>query len=150
MFVEYLNDHYQEWLPLLDIRHARVLKSKNVLDALDVAFVEGAITAPDQEAELLKIRAHATKLVAIGACANMGMPSCQRNQFPEEAQEKIHFLLDRFHYGEKAKKLDEVVTVDARVNGCPMGEEAFVKVLSEMLVEFGIVEATPAAEPVAP
>lgn len=144
MFAEYLNDHYQEWLPLLDIRYAKVFKSNNVIDDMDVAFVEGAIAAPDQEERLLEIRSKAKKLVAIGACANMGMPSCQRNQFPEETQEEIHFLLDRFHYGEKAKKLDEVVTVDGRVNGCPMQEEVFLQVLNDALVEFGVVEAKPA------
>lgn len=143
MFAEYLNDHYQEWLPLLDIRYAKIFKSKNVIDDMDVAFVEGAIAAPDQEARLLEIRSKAKKLVAIGACANMGMPSCQRNQFPEAVQEEIHFLLDRFHYGEKAKKLDELVAVDARVNGCPMQEDVFLKVLNDSLVEFGVVEVKP-------
>jgi coenzyme F420-reducing hydrogenase gamma subunit len=123
-----------------------VLQSKNVIDQMDVAFVEGAIASPEQEAKLLDIRSKATKLVAIGACANMGMPSCQRNQFPPEVEEQIHFLLERFHYGEKAKKLDELVTVDARVNGCPMQEEVFIKVLNEMLVEFGIIEPKPVAE----
>lgn len=146
MFAEYLNDHYQERLPLLDIRYAKVLQSKNVIDQMDVAFVEGAIASPEQEAKLLDIRSKATKLVAIGACANMGMPSCQRNQFPPEVEEQIHFLLERFHYGEKAKKLDELVTVDARVNGCPMQEEVFIKVLNEMLVEFGVIEPKPVAE----
>ncbi len=146
MFAEYLNDHYQEWLPLLDIRYAKVLQSKNVIDQMDVAFVEGAITAPEQESKLLDIRSRATKLVAIGACANMGMPSCQRNQFPPEVKEQIHFLLERFHYGEKAKKLDELVTVDAHVNGCPMQEEVFIKVLNEMLTEFGVIAPQPIAE----
>lgn len=148
MFTEFLNDHYQEWLPLLDIRHAKVLQSKNVMDQMDVAFVEGSIASPEQEAKLLDIRSKATMLVAIGACANMGMPSCQRNQFPEEVRDQIHFLLDRFHYGEKAKKLDEVVTVDARVQGCPMTEEGFVKVLNEALIKFEIISAPETTETV--
>lgn len=139
MFTELLNDHWREWLPLLDIRHAKVQQSHNVLDAMDVAFVEGAIAAPDQEKKLREIRAKATKLVAIGACANIGMPSCQRNLFPPERQKEIAFLLEKFHYGAKAKKLDEVVTVDERVNGCPMDTTVFVTTLERLLKEFGVI-----------
>lgn len=141
MFAEYLNDHYEEWIQVLDIRYAKVLQSHNVLEEMDVAFVEGAIASPEQEAKLLEIRRLATKLVAIGACAVMGKPSTQRNDFPPEVQDKIQFLLDRFHYGAQAKKLDEVVKVDAVVPGCPMTESLFLKVLGEALVEFGVVPA---------
>lgn len=100
-----------------------------------------AIASPEQEEKLLEIRGLATKLVAIGSCAVAGNFSTQRNEFPPEVQEEIHFLLEKFHYGKKAKKLDELVTVDAKVNGCPMSEEAFIKVLNDALVEFGVVEA---------
>jgi coenzyme F420-reducing hydrogenase gamma subunit len=141
MFTEILNDHYQEWLPLLDIRYAKVLKSKNVMDEMDVAFVEGAIAAPDQEEKLLEIRRLAKKVVAIGSCAVAGNFSTQRNEFPEEVEQKISFLLEKFHYGKKAKKLDEIITVDAAVNGCPMQEAAFLKVVNDALVEFGVVPA---------
>lgn len=141
MFAELLNDHYQEWLPLLDIRYAKVLKSKNVMDEMDVAFVEGAIAAPDQEEKLLEIRRLAKKVVAIGSCAVAGNFSTQRNEFPEEVEKKISFLLEKFHYGKKAKKLDEIITVDAMVNGCPMQESVFLKVLNDALVEFGVVPA---------
>lgn len=145
MFAEYLNDHYQEWLPLLDIRYAKVFKSKNVLDEMDVAFVEGAIASPEQEALLRQIRGLAKKVVAIGSCAVAGNFSTQRNDFPPGVQEEIHFLLEKFHYGEKAKKLDELITVDAKVSGCPMPEEAFLKVLNDALVEFGVVEVPQAS-----
>lgn len=141
MFTEILNDHYKEWLPLLDVRHARVLQTKNVLDELDVAFVEGAIAAPEHEEKLKEIRAKSKKLVAIGACATIGNPSCQRNEFPEEVRDQIQFLLDRFHYGERAKKLDEIVTVDASVPGCPMDTNRFVEVLTNTLKEFEIIPA---------
>lgn len=141
MFTELLNDHYKEWLPLLDIRHARVLQSKNVLDELDVAFVEGAIAAPDHEEKLKEIRAKSKKLVAIGSCAVAGNFSTQRNEFPEEVQDKIHFLLEKFHYGKRAKRLDEIVQVDEKVNGCPMDNNQFIAVLTKMLQEFNIVPA---------
>lgn len=140
LFTELMNDHYEEWIKLLDIRHARVLQSNNVMDAMDVAFVEGAIMAPEQEEKLKEIRSKATKLVAIGACAVMGLPSGQRNTFSEEVKDSIAFLLERFKQGAKVKKLDEVVIVDEVVGGCPMNEERFMTVLNKQLADFGIIE----------
>lgn len=139
IFTEIMNDHFELWRKVLDIRHARVLQTNNVLDELDVAFVEGAINSEEQEAKLKEIRAKSKKLVAIGACACTGMPSAQRNAFPPELKDKIQFLLDRFNQGEKVKKLDEVVTIDERVQGCPMTEAAFLAVVDKMLKEFGIL-----------
>ncbi|QQS16165.1 MAG: hypothetical protein IPK84_02320 [Candidatus Moraniibacteriota bacterium] len=139
IFTEIMNDHFETWRKVLDIRHARVLQTKNVLDELDVAFVEGAINSAEQEEKLKEIRAKSKKLVAIGACACTGMPSAQRNAFPPELKDKIQFLLDRFNQGEKVKKLDEVVTVDERVQGCPMTESAFLAVVNKMLTEFDII-----------
>jgi coenzyme F420-reducing hydrogenase gamma subunit len=138
IFTEIMNDHFETWRKVLDIRHARVLQTKNVLDELDVAFVEGAINSPEQEEKLKEIREKSAKLVAIGACACTGMPSAQRNAFPVELKDKIKFLLDRFNQGEKVKKLDEIVTVDESVPGCPMTEAAFLAVLNKMLIEFEI------------
>jgi predicted thioredoxin/glutaredoxin len=43
LFTELMNKHYETWRKVLDIRHARVLQSHNVMDEMDVAFVEGAI-----------------------------------------------------------------------------------------------------------
>ncbi len=142
IFTEILNDHYREWIPLLDIRHAKVLQSKNVMDEMDVAFVEGAIASPEQEEKLREIRRLSKKLVAIGSCAVAGNFSTQRNEFPEKVKQEIDFLLEKFHYGKKAKKLDELVTVDASVTGCPMPEAAFIKVVSDALIEFGVVSAS--------
>jgi len=139
VFTELMNDHFEEWRQVLDIRHARVLQSKNVMDQMDVAFVEGAIES-DKDAEKLKeIRGLATTLVAIGACAVTGMPTAQRNNFSPETTEKIKFLLERFQFSNKVRRLDEIVKVDAIVPGCPMIEAAFMKVLAGALETYGIV-----------
>lgn len=139
IFTELLNDHWQEWVPLLDIRHAKVLQTNNVLDELDVAFVEGAIASKSKEKEVKEIRAKSKKVVAIGACAVTGMPSAQRNEFPEELRGQIDFLLKKFNYGSKVKKLSDVITVDENVPGCPMNENKFLQVINKMLKEFDII-----------
>lgn len=140
MFAELLNDHYEVWRQALDIRHARVLQTHNVLDELDVAFIEGAAASPEHEEKMKEIRSKSKKVVAIGACACTGMPSAQRNTFTPEQKEQIQFLIDKSPYADKAKKLDEVITVDEYVQGCPMLENKFLKLLDKLLHEFEIVK----------
>lgn len=139
LFTELFNDHYEDWIRLLDFRHAKVLQSKNVWDHMDVAFVEGAIASADQEKTLKKIRKLATRIVAIGACAVTGKPSGQRNDFSPELNKEIEFLLEKFSYGKKVKKLDEIVKVDEAVPGCPMNEKTFLTLLDKQLKEFKII-----------
>ncbi|MEY4731767.1 MAG: hypothetical protein RL681_713, partial [Candidatus Parcubacteria bacterium] len=52
VMTEVMNDHWQEWKQLFDFRHARVLKSKNIMDEFDIAFIEGAIASPEHEKKL--------------------------------------------------------------------------------------------------
>jgi coenzyme F420-reducing hydrogenase gamma subunit len=138
MMTELLNEHFFQWKKLLDIRHAKVLKTRNVLDELDVAFVEGAISSQVQADKLKEIREKSNKLVAIGSCAVSGLPSTQRNFFDDKTISEIQPILDRFQYADKVMKLDEVVPVDAIVQGCPMDTDKFLEVLNNMLNEFGI------------
>jgi sulfhydrogenase subunit delta len=135
IFTELLNDHWQEWKELFDFRHAHVLKKNNILDELDIAFVEGAIAGEDQKQKLLKIREVSKKLVAIGACAVQGMPSTQRNSFNPKQQKEIQFLLERFHALPKVLKLSEVVKVDVEVPGCPMDPKDFLAKVDKLVKE---------------
>lgn len=138
IMTELLNEHFFAWKKILDIRHAKVLQSKNILDQLDVAFVEGAISGKSQMEKLKQIRSLATKLVAVGSCAVTGFPSAQRNLFDAQTKAEINPILKRFAYTDKVYKLDELVTVDAVLPGCPMDPDAFLKLLNQMLVEFQI------------
>lgn len=140
LFIELLNDHYKEWLPLIDFIHAKILKSRNVWQEMDIAIVEGAICSKDQEEKLNKIRGLSKKLIALGACACTGMPSAQRNVFPEPTKEEIKSLLQKFSHSDRVKKLDECVSVDDRIPGCPMNEVQFVQILNKYLIEFKIIE----------
>ncbi len=138
VFTEILNDYYMEWKDKVEICSATVLQKKSKIKNLDVAFVEGAITSRKQEEKLQEIRRESKKLVAIGACACVGMPSSQRNLFDEKTKEEIKNILIRFQYADKVKKLSEVVTVDDQVPGCPMDENIFLQIINKYLKEFGI------------
>ena len=138
IFIELMNDNFFKWKDMIDFRHVRVLKAKNELSDLDVAFVEGAIANDKDEEELKRIRQNSKKLVAIGSCAVKGTPSGQRNDFDEVKKKEI--LPDVIKWGlkDKVKTLKQIVTVDDEVDGCPMNETAFLSVVDKYLKEFGI------------
>lgn len=135
VFTELMNDHWQDWKKLFDIRHANVLQSHNVLDQLDIAFVEGAIASEDQAVKLKEIRKKSKRLVAIGACAVMGMPAGQRNFFDEKQKQEIEFLTARFSALPKVLKLADLVRVDAEVPGCPMDPDKFLEAVDRIVGE---------------
>ena len=58
LFTELLNKHFDEWKKLIDFKHIKSLKTKNDLNGIDVAFIEGAISSPTQEKEVKKILRH--------------------------------------------------------------------------------------------
>ncbi|HBH46236.1 MAG TPA: hypothetical protein DDX47_02625 [Candidatus Jacksonbacteria bacterium] len=138
MFTEMLNDHWSQWRDKIHFQHARVLQKNNVFEDIDVAFIEGAVSSASDEEEVKKIRAVAKKVVTIGSCATTGLPSGQRNQFDEDTQNCIKFLLDHFGQADKVKSIPEVIAVDEQVPGCPMDEKKFLEVLDKYLKEFGI------------
>jgi len=135
MMTELMNDHWQEWKELFDFRHARVLKKNNVLDELDIAFVEGAIASDAHQEKLKEIRAKSKYLVAIGACAVIGMPSAQRNTFTESQRAEIQFLIDRFKALPKVLKLSDLVKVDDQVPGCPMDPKVFLTKVNQLVAK---------------
>ena len=136
VMTELMNDHWQEWKKIFDFRHARVLKSNNVLDELDIAFIEGAIASEDHIKKLKEIREKSKKLVAIGACAVIGMPASQRNYFSEEQKKEIEYLTARFAALPKVLRVSDVVKVDAEVGGCPMDPNKFLEALNALVAEF--------------
>ncbi|MBU5689061.1 MAG: hypothetical protein KQA41_02455 [Candidatus Aenigmarchaeota archaeon] len=141
VFLELMNEHYKDWINLIDFKYFRTLKNNNDMTDLDIAFVEGAIANYKEEEMLKEIRKNCKKLVAIGSCACTGSPSNQRNFFDSETKEEIQLILDRFGHRDKVSPLSEIVKVDDFVSGCPMSEELFLKKLEQYLKEFGVVNA---------
>lgn len=138
IFTELLNDHYKEWKKMIDFKALLRLQKKEEIEDLDVSFIEGAITSQEQEEKLKKIRQASKKIVAVGACAVTGMPSGQRNMFPENLKEEILPIIARFQYAPMVKKISDIVIVDDQVPGCPMNEEIFLKILDKYFLEFGV------------
>ena len=139
IFLELMNDNFFEWEKFIDFKYFKLLKSKNELKNLDVAFVEGAISTFKEEKRLKEIRKKSKRLVAIGSCAVDGSPSNQRNFFSEDTKREIKIVLDRFGHRDKVSALNEIVKVDDNVPSCPMDENKFLEVLNKYLKEFKVV-----------
>jgi sulfhydrogenase subunit delta len=139
IFLELMNNHFSDWEKMIDFRYFKLLKEKNDLRNLDVAFVEGAISTFKEEEKLKEIRKNSKNLVAIGSCAVNGSPSNQRNFFSEDTKNEIRFVLDNFGHRDKVSALNEIVKVDDNVPGCPMDEDKFLEVLNKYLKEFKVV-----------
>lgn len=135
VMTETMNDHWQEWKRIFDFRYVPVLKSKNIFDEFDIAFVEGAIASPAHEERVKDIRKRSKKLVAIGACAVTGLPSGQRNNFTPAQMEEVQFLIDRFGALPKVLKVSDVVPVDVEIGGCPMDPKMFLEKVDSLVAE---------------
>jgi coenzyme F420-reducing hydrogenase gamma subunit len=139
LLTELLNQHLDDWKKLVEFRYLRQLKSINTIKDLDVAFIEGAVSSEKQAAEVKNIRDNAKYVVAVGACACTGLPSCSRNSFtPDMITERIQWYMKNFDYSRKVQKLDEIIKVDDQVNGCPMNVPVFMETLTKYLKLFNI------------
>jgi len=135
VMTEIMNDHWQEWKKIFDFRHFRVLKSKNIFDEFDIAFIEGAIASQEQEDRIKAIRNISKKVVAVGACAITGLPASQRNTFTPEQKASIDFLITKFGLAAQVKKVSDVVKVDVEIPGCPMTPEVFLQKINALIAE---------------
>src|SRR3989344_37266 len=133
IMLEIMNDHWQEWKKLFDFRNVHVLKEHNKFDEFDIAFIEGAIASEEHIEKLKKIRKITKKLVAVGACAIMGLPAGQRNSFAENQKNGVEFLLKHFASLPKVLKVSQVVKVDAEIPGCPIDPNSFLKVVNGLV-----------------
>lgn len=135
LMTELLNDHWQEWKKIFAFRHAHVLQAKNTFGPFDIAFIEGAIASAAQAEQVRRIRQVTTKLVAVGACAVVGLPAGQRNAFTPKQQEEIRFLVAHFGALPKVLRVSDVVAVDAEVPGCPMDTKVFLETVNRLVDE---------------
>jgi coenzyme F420-reducing hydrogenase gamma subunit len=130
--VDTLQTH-PELLDAVEIVQFREAMSEKGTD-YQIAFIEGSCTRPSDEAKLQEIRAQATYVIALGACAHLGGINAIRNRASlSEVREIV--------YGDKAEWFDTyavrpisaVIRVDAIIPGCPIDRKEFVMAVSHLL-----------------
>lgn len=101
---------------------------------IDIGFVDGAVSTPEDEQELKHFRESCKVLVAIGACACLGGVNTLKNYQPREEYR-------RYVYGERAewfptvdaRPLSAVAKIDYELPGCPMVKEEFLRFVLTIL-----------------
>jgi len=128
-----LEDQLLDILQLVEIVNFREGMTERGWD-IDIGFVDGAVSTPEDQREVEKFRKHSRALVAIGACACLGGINTLKNHQP--AGEYRTYV-----YGDKAEwfptmdaqPISAVVKVDYELPGCPMVKEEFLRFVKCML-----------------
>lgn len=112
---------------------------------VDIAFVEGSVSTPDEIERIRTIRAHSRWLVPIGACATAGGIQASRNH-----ADHAHWMAEIYASPETIASLSTSTPISAHVKvdlelwGCPVNGRQVLGALRSLL--FGVlpVEATSA------
>lgn len=127
-------ENLDKLLPFVKVVHFPFAQSKNEVKNIDIAFVEGSVSQPHDIEKLKNIRDNSRCLVAVGNCAVWGCvqgSSCERCNVQDMlhkvygADSKIAVL--------KARPIEEVVKVEARLSGCPISATQFLAVTASLL-----------------
>jgi len=106
-------------------------------DEYDIAIVEGSVTRLEDENRLKEIRARASILIALGACATIGGVNKLKNRFDmEDVKHCVYGSAADMPHLDTAptKALDEVVSVDFKVHGCPINNKEFAYIVRCLLL----------------
>lgn len=130
-------DALQTHLGLLDLveivqfREAMTEKGEDY----QIAFIEGSCTRKSDEARLLTIRAQASVVVALGACAHLGGVNSMKNRWPIENVQAYVYGQDGKDAYESypARPISAVIKVDAVIPGCPIDRFEFLRIVQMML-----------------
>lgn len=142
-----LDERLIELAGIVDVCYSPILDVKEFPGSVDLVLVEGAVANEDNLREIRLIRERSKVLVAFGDCAVTGNVTALRNLF------KLEDVLDRSYKENSAivsglplggdgivpKLLDrvlrvqDVVTVDHFLPGCPPSADAIYAFVSELL-----------------
>ena len=103
--------------------------------AVDVAFVEGSVSTPDDLERIRHIRAHSRLLIAIGACATSGGIQGLRNQANgKEWIAQIYSHPEAITSLENSTPISGHVKVDFELWGCPVSGPQMLAVVNALLL----------------
>jgi len=109
---------------------------------VDIAFVEGSVSTPEDLERIARVRANSRFLVTIGACATAGGVQALRNLAnTAEWVAAIYAKPDHIRLLEHSTPIASHVKVDLELWGCPVNARQIIGALRALL--FGV---TPAEE----
>ncbi len=115
---------------IVNFREAMTERDWNI----DIAFVDGAVSTPEDEKEVQHIREHCRTLVAIGACACLGGVNTLKNhQEPEQYRSYVYGRRAEWFPTIAARPISAVVKVDYELPGCPIHGPEFLRLVKHVL-----------------
>lgn len=132
-----MEDHLLDVLGAIDLSYWQLASSGHMPAEYDVAVVEGAVTTSEHIELLERIRATASTVMVIGACAvTGGIPALATSG---ELEDRVGCV-----YGTEGMRIapgrispvpvSAIIDVDYHVPGCPIHPAEFVRVLQRALI----------------
>ncbi|HLX34828.1 MAG TPA: hypothetical protein VKR30_06235 [Candidatus Limnocylindrales bacterium] len=126
-----LEDHLLDLTERFEFVEFAEATSRRSSGPFDILFVEGSISTPEQAAEIVRLRAAATTLVAIGACATAGGIQALRTAAEHEAFRSAVYPVPAYVESlATATPISAHVTVDAELRGCPIDPGQLLELLT--------------------
>jgi sulfhydrogenase subunit delta len=106
---------------LVDIVHFAEAGMMDPEAGVDIAFVEGSISTPDDQERIQRIRANSRHLITIGACATSGGLQALRNLGDADAWiAGVYASPEYIHSLDTSTPVAKHVKVDLELWGCPV------------------------------
>lgn len=105
---------------------------------VDIAFVEGSLSTPDELERIRQVRANSRYLVTIGACATSGGLQALRNLDGQHDQwrDAIYAHPEFIQTLKEVQPIAQVVKVDLELWGCPVSSSQVLAAVRSLL--FGV------------
>jgi coenzyme F420-reducing hydrogenase gamma subunit len=122
---------------LLDIKHFAEAGPVDMESSVDIAFVEGSISTPDDLERIKKIRENSNYLITIGACATSGGIQALRNLADTKSWiTNIYANPEYINSLDTSTPISDYVKVDFELWGCPINSQQLLAAIRSLL--FGV------------
>lgn len=130
--VDALQDH-PELLNAVDIVQFREAMSEKGED-YQIAFIEGSCSRPSDEDKIRAIRAQASIVITLGACAHLGGINAIRNR-SDLAEVRQYVYGDRAEWFPtyEPRAISEIIPVEAALPGCPIDRNELIRAVTHLL-----------------
>jgi len=128
---------------LVDIVHFAEAGPVDPEAKVDVAFIEGSVSTPDELERIKMIRENSKILITIGACATSGGLQALRNIAPDSKEwpAAIYAKPEVIESLKTATPISDHVKVDFQIWGCPVNAEQVFAAVRSLL--FGVAPTVP-------
>ncbi|MEJ2058975.1 MAG: sulfhydrogenase subunit delta [Acidihalobacter sp.] len=122
---------------LVDLVHFAEAGPMDPDAAVDIAFIEGSISTPDELERVRQVRAQSRYVITIGACATAGGLQALRNFADAEAwKQAIYASPEYIESLDTATPVAEHIKVDLELWGCPVNTRQVLAAVRALL--FGV------------